>query len=221
MPKIVLIAILALAVIAVVVALFVVNSLQEQPDVLGPGQTQEPKELPEVAFLQSLVDKHPEGETYVGDLLKAREELGDEDGSNDFSATLQMGVNLNFLGEKEMALEWYQKALEQDPTNLLALNNIANLYGELGQYDKAEETWLLLIDTYPDKTQFWRNLGYFYQYRLRKFPQEIEAFFKRGLEATNNSPDLITWLMGYFQEIGNNEKWVEYANLLNADSPSQ
>lgn len=216
MQKIILAIIIVLLIAGAGVAFVVISSFQEQPETPEPGQTGESGNLPGTAFLESLVDRHPEGETYVTELLKAVQELEDQDDSNDFSAALNMGVYLNLLQEQERALEWYQKALAKDPFNLLALNNVANLYGDLGRHDKAEETWLLLVETYPNKTQFWRNLGYLYQYRLYKSSQDIEAFFKRGLEATNNSPDLITWLLSYFQQTGNNEKWVEYANLLNA-----
>ena len=174
------------------------------------------KDQQEVAWMNSLADRHPEGEQYLQELLQATQELKDSDKKNDFSAELRMGVYLNLLGEKEKALEWYGKTLQQDPTNILALNNTANIYDDLGQYDKSEATWLKLIAAYPDKTSFYRSLGYLYRYRLYKSSGDIEALFKKGLAATNNDPDLLTWLISYFQETGNNEKFAEYANLLNA-----
>ena len=213
MQKIVLGIIIVLAIVGTGVVFVVISSFREQPETPGPGQTKEPTEI-DTTFLESLVDRHPEGEAYVAELLMATDELKDDIADNDFSAYLRMGVNLNLLKEQERALEWYQKALEQDSINLLALNNMANIYNDLGQYDKSEGAWLKLIETYPDKTQFYRSLGYLYRFRMQKSPDEIEAFFKRGLRTTNNNPDLITWLMGYFEETGNNEKWVEYANLL-------
>lgn len=170
----------------------------------------------EIAWMNSLAGRHPEGAQYVQELLKARAELRDRNKENDFSAELRMGIQLNLLLEKEKALAWYEKALQQDPTNILALNNIANIYNDLGQYDRSEATWLQLIAAYPNKPSFYRSLGYLYWYRLYKSPGDIEALFKRGLEASNNDPDLLTWLIAYFQETGNNEKFAEYANLLNA-----
>lgn len=172
----------------------------------------------EIAWINSLAGRHPEGEQYVQELLQAKQELKDSNKKNDFSAELRMGVYLNLLEEKEKALEWYGRALRQDLTNILALNNTANIYSDLGQYDKSETTWLKLITAYPNKPPFYRSLGYLYRYRLYKSPGEIEALFKRGLAATNNDPDLLTWLISYFQETGNNEKFAEYANLLNAKS---
>ena len=191
----------SLAVIGIGVALIGFSSWREQQ---------------EIAWLNSLASRHPEGEQYVQELLQAKEELKDSDKKNDFSAYLRTGIYLNLLGEKKEALEWYEKALAQDPTNILALNNSANIYNDLGQYDASEDTWLKLIAAYPNRPAPYRSLGYLYWYRLYKSPGDIEDFFKRGLAATNNDPDLLTWLISYFQETGNNEKFAEYANLLNA-----
>lgn len=173
------------------------------------------QEQREIAYLQSLAKNHPDGERFVSELLRAREELRDRDKTNDFQAYLKMGVNLNILGEKLKALEYYQKVLKIDPKNILALNNTANIYDDLGDYEKSESYWLELIGYYPTKPTFYRSLGYLYRYRLNKTPTEIEAFFQEGLVKTNNHPDLLTWLISYFQEIGDNQKFVEYANLLN------
>ena len=172
----------------------------------------------EVQYFQGLATKHPNGETYVAEILQARMDLKDSNKKNDFAAFLKMGVNLNLLGEKQKALSWYEKGLQKDPVNLLALNNTANIYDELGMYDQSEVTWLKLIAAYPDKTSLYRSLGYLYRYRMRKTPEAIEDLFQKGLLITNNSPDLLNWLTSYFLETGNNEKFVEYANLLNAKS---
>lgn len=169
----------------------------------------------EVSYFQSLAKTRPDGQTYVDALFEARSQLKDKDKTNDFAAYANIGVSLNILGEKKEALERYEKALALDPTSLLVLNNMADIYSDLGKYDKAEAYWLKLTQLYPDKTMFWRSLGYLYRYRLQKPSYEIEEFFKKGLSATNNAPDLINWLVSYFMETGNNAKFAEYANLLN------
>lgn len=180
---------------------------------LGFQYLQDQKEL---QYLEGLAAKRQDGATYVEQLLKTRQELQDKNKDNDFTAQVSMGVNLNILGEKEEALKWYEKALLVDPESLLVLNNMADIYSDLGQYDKAEQNWLKLIGLYPDKTMFYRSLGYLYWYRMQKSPQDIEALFKRGLGATDNDPDLFNWLISYFLETGNNVKFAEYANRLNA-----
>ena len=168
----------------------------------------------EISFIKGLASQHPEGKTFVAEILKARQELKDSNPNNDFSAYLRLGVNFNNLGEKQKALEFYNKALKTDSKSILALNNIAEIYSDSGDYKKAEEYFLKLVEYYSDKTDFYRKLGYLYQYRLNKTPVEIETFFKQGLEKTGNNADLIIWLISYFQEIGDNEKFVEYTNLL-------
>ena len=170
----------------------------------------------EVRYFEGLAAKRTDGAQFVEQLLKARQDLKDGNTGNDFAAYVNIGVNLNIFGEKEEALKWYEKALLMDPESLLVLNNVADIYSDLGQYDKAEQNWLELTRLYPDKTMFYRSLGYLYWYRMQKSPQDIEALFKRGLEATDNDLDLLTWLVSYFLETGNNIKFVEYANTLNA-----
>jgi len=172
----------------------------------------------ETEYFKSLVKNHPEAEKFVEELLKAKGELKDNQKENDFSALLRIAVNLNLLGDKKLALRYYEKTLKKDPKNFLALNNVANLYSDLGDYQKAEEYFLRLISYYPDKTMPYRSLGYLYRYRLNKTPAEIEEFFKKGLEATNNHPDLLSWLIAYFQEIGDNYRFVKYANLIQEKS---
>ena len=166
------------------------------------------------SFLNNLSDRHPEGKTYAAEAIKAQSELKDDDSDNDFAAILNTAVQLNLLGEKQMALEWYKSALKTDPTNVLALNNMANIYDELGNFAESEKAWLLLIEVYPYKTQFWRSLGYLYRFKMNKSSEEIEALFARGLKETNNDGDIANWLLTYFLETGNNAKFVEYANKL-------
>ena len=170
---------------------------------------------------ESLEDRHPRGDEFVQGILNALDDLEDEDSINDLNALLAMGANLNLLEEKEEALEWYGKALLLDLTNITALNNIANIYSDLARYEESETAWLTLLEAYPNRVPAYRSLGYLYQFRLLKSPEEIEALFLKGLEATNNHLDLFNWLISYFLETGNNEKFVEYANLLNASSKSQ
>ena len=228
MQKIVLGSIAFLVLVGAIVAFIVLNPPQKkeegQPSSSGWDQQDvshvKEQDVNEV-FLEELKTRHPEGESYVAGMLKARALLEDEDKANDFSAVLDIGTYLNLLGEKELAAGWYQGALDLDPTNILALNNLANIYDELGYYAESEAAWLDLIALYPSKPQWYRSLGYLYRYRLDKSPAEIEAFFVTGLEATNNHADLLSWMTSYFLEIGDNERFAKYANLLNAQSRSQ
>ncbi len=171
----------------------------------------------ELRYFEGLALKRPDdGSQFVEQLLKARQDLRDGKKDNDFAAYADIGVNLNIFGEKAEALKWYEKALLIDPESLLVLNNMADIYSDLGRYDKAEQNWLELIRLYPDKTMFYRSLGYLYWYRMQKSPQYIEELFKKGLGVTDNNTDLLAWLISYFSETGNNVKFAEYANLINA-----
>lgn len=221
MQKIILAVIAFLLAAGALVVFFVFNPSTGQNGV----QEQEPEQQEtggiNRAYLEGLKDRHPRGEEYVQDILASLAEVEDEKKENYLSAFLNIAANLNLLKEQEEALRWYGQALSLDGDNVVALNNIANIYDEMGRYEDSEKAWLVLIEAHPERVPSWRSLGYLYRYRLNKSPEEIEAFFQQGLEATNNHPDLITWLISYFQEIGDNERFAKYANLLNASSQSQ
>jgi tetratricopeptide (TPR) repeat protein len=172
------------------------------------------RENQEINLIKSLAVRHPDGQNFVEEILQAKKDLIDFDLKNDLAALIKRGVNYNLLGEKQKALDDYQRALKISPDNLLVLNNLAEIYNDWAEFQKSEEYFLKLLEFYPQNTLAWRKLGYLYWYRLNKTPTEIENFFKSGLAKTNNSPDLLSWLASYFQEIGDNQKFVEYANRL-------
>jgi tetratricopeptide (TPR) repeat protein len=218
MQKIIFGIIIFLIVIGVAIAFILANPPQKEgelDDVVEIVDLEEQDQDIDDAFLEKLATRHPKGEEYVTAMVEARLLLEDDDQSNDLSAITEIGVYLNLLGEKERALGWYQGALSMDPTNVAALNNMANIYDELERYEEAEATWLALLLAYPDRVPAYRSLGYLYRFRLNKSSEDIEALFVKGFEATDNHPDLYNWLTSYFLETGNNEKFAEYANRLN------
>ena len=223
MQKIILAIIVVLFALAVGIFLLVSSSIKEPEQ---PRDITKPDDIiitpaGDRLFYEGLVLRHPQGEEFVEGILGALDDLEDEDDINDLEAFLVMGKTLNLLEEKEEALEWYKKALLLDPTNLIALNNSANVYSDLGRYEESEAAWLAVLQAYPARVLAWRSLGYLYQFRLGKSSEEIETFFNRGFEATNDHPDLYNWLTSYFFEAGNNEKFAEYANRLNEIFRSQ
>ena len=125
MQKVIIAIVGILILIGVGIGFFVFNS-QKEPE--QPRQTQEPDDdiLPSVvidrSFYEGLFERHPQGELFVQGILKALDELEDEDEVNDLNAFLVMGANLSLLEEKEEAFAWYQKALELDSINVLAFH---------------------------------------------------------------------------------------------------
>lgn len=163
-------------------------------------------------------------EEYIKGVEERIGKLKDAEADNDANALIYTAVYYNNLGEKELALDYYLRALEKDPTSRMALGNLASLYEELTRWDNAEERYLELIAYHPTYTRAYRSLGYLYQYRFPDPDKKIEKIFKAGLSVTNNHPDLLNWLIAYYQETGRPEKArpfsEELARQLNAQKGS-
>ncbi|KUK66599.1 MAG: hypothetical protein XD85_0109 [Parcubacteria bacterium 34_609] len=117
-------------------------------------------------------------------------------------------------GDKEGALADYLRLLEEYPNDLLLLNNTAVLYSDMGQWNKSEEYYLRLLEAYPGFVQGYRMLAYLYQYRFDNGEEKALALIEDGLSKTNNNPDLIRWLIGYYTEIGDEEMRNYYLEMV-------
>lgn len=151
-------------------------------------------------------------------------QLKDDKNDNDANALVYLGVFYNNLGQKDLAMDYYTRALAKDPKSRMGMDNLAHLYEDLQRWDRAEETYLKLLEAHPDYTLGYRSLAYLYQYRFPNPEPKILKVFEGGLKATNNSADLLSWLVQYYQEIGTPEKAIpfqqEIANQLNAAQKS-
>jgi tetratricopeptide (TPR) repeat protein len=72
---------------------------------------------------------------------------------------LAFGSFLNDLGEEAEARKRWEKALELDPSNPAAYNNLANSYGETGPVAKAFELYAKAIEMNPRQAIYYHNLA--------------------------------------------------------------
>lgn len=72
---------------------------------------------------------------------------------------LAFGSFLNDLGEEAEARKRWEKALELDPTNPAAYNNLANSYGQTGPVAKAFALYAKAIEMNPRQAIYYHNLG--------------------------------------------------------------
>jgi tetratricopeptide (TPR) repeat protein len=70
-----------------------------------------------------------------------------------------MGNAYSFLGQKEKAIECYQKVIEIKPDDDKAWNNMGNATDDLGQKEKAIEYYQKAIEIKPDYEAAWNNMG--------------------------------------------------------------
>jgi len=117
-------------------------------------------------------------------------------------------------GKTKEALEGYLALEKDNPTDLLLLNNIADLYSDMGNWAKSEEYYKKLLSAHPDFIQGYRMLAYLYQYRFNDDEAKIKALIDDGLSKNNNHPDLLNWIIYYYQEKGEGEKALPYSQIL-------
>ena len=72
---------------------------------------------------------------------------------------LAFGSFLNDLGEEAAARKRWEKALELDPTNPAAYNNLANSYGQTGPVARAFDLFAKAIEMNPRQAIYYHNLG--------------------------------------------------------------
>jgi tetratricopeptide (TPR) repeat protein len=67
----------------------------------------------------------------------------------------------------------YQKALEQDPNNLPALQSLAHLYVAIKDHDRANATYQRALKAYPKDASLWFELGV-YQTKCREWDPAVQ-----------------------------------------------
>jgi len=117
-------------------------------------------------------------------------------------------------GKVQEALDGYLILLKDNPDNLLLLNNTADAYSDLSNWAKAEEYYKKLLVAHPDFIQGYRMLAYLYEYRFNDDEAKIKILIDDGLAKTNNNPDLLSWIIDYYQQKGEGDKAVPYSEIL-------
>jgi len=80
-------------------------------------------------------------------------------------AKYNLGRVLRSLGETEMALRLWQEVWEADDRVHAALVGITNIYGDRGEFDKAEETARKVIERLPHRPAGYISLAHVHKFR--------------------------------------------------------
>jgi tetratricopeptide (TPR) repeat protein len=73
------------------------------------------------------------------------------------------GVEYQRLGNFDMAMAYYQKAVELDPAYAVAYNDLGIIYEAKGMSDRAEESYLKAVKIDPNYLSSYSNLALFYE----------------------------------------------------------
>ena len=80
-------------------------------------------------------------------------------------------------GERtDSARNAFERAIEANPTNCAAFNQLGVLARREGRLDEAENSYLACIDRDPTFPQVYLNLGILYEVYLGKLPQALKAY---------------------------------------------
>jgi tetratricopeptide (TPR) repeat protein len=141
----------------------------------------------------------------------------------------RMGLAYSNKGDKDKAIEWYQKAIEIKPDFHEAFNNMGLTYSNKGDKDKAIECYQKAIEIKPDFHEAFNNMGsaYYgkedkdkaiecYQKAIDIKPDSHEAFYNMG-NAYSNKGDKDKAIECYQKAIDTKpDKYEAFNNMGNA-----
>ncbi len=111
-------------------------------------QSQQIKPESKLKVLSDFVNFVKENPEYETDLIEATNLVSDED--NEKSLT-ELGQYYLVKNNKEKALQYFEKALQQDSDNFTILRNVMLLQVDLKQFDKAEANSIKALEKYPSQ----------------------------------------------------------------------
>jgi tetratricopeptide (TPR) repeat protein len=114
----------------------------------------------------------------------------------------------NVTGEQEQAAKAYELWAQSYPRDFVPLGNLAILYSNLGQYDKAAEQTLKALEIDPNTANSYTNLAGFYM-ALNRF-DNAKAIFDQAAVHKFDGGDLRLWhyLLAFVQ--GNSSQMQEH-----------
>lgn len=116
---------------------------------------------------------------------------------------IMLGVNRKSLGDYEGARDAWEYAKALAPTDLVAWNNLGDLYHfYLKDYVKSEENWKKTIALKPDYVQGYSGLVDLYKYSFKVKLSETPVILKAGIAKNADVIDLQVMLAHYYQEAG-------------------
>jgi serine/threonine protein kinase/tetratricopeptide (TPR) repeat protein len=95
------------------------------------------------------------------------------------------------MRRKDLKIKHLQKALELDPLNVPALNNLASELSDSGLYDLAESYYLRLVGAVPENTVYRIWFAWHYR-RAGQYDKAIEQF-EKAVEIEPDYWDLYYW----------------------------
>ncbi len=120
-------------------------------------------------------------------------------------------------GDKQRALQEFQKAIELKPNYGDAYHNLANTYRELGQLDKALENYQKAANFNPNLWQSYQNIAALY-FQSKQYDLALE-FIQKAIQINPKNINLRNNLGIVYLVSGDKEKAKEIFNLVLSVDP--
>jgi tetratricopeptide (TPR) repeat protein len=188
-----------------------ISALVEAMGHLKAGRLERAEKLVRQAL--GYIPEHPDGLHMLGLIAYHRGDYTDAAGhiaraiacSGGISAHhANLGLALRALGRNGEALESYQKAVDIDPANATALNDMGNLLADLGRPEDAIRAYLAAIEADPALAQAHHNLGVALKGLGR--PREAAGSHRKALEIQPRYADALDGLGAVLSELGQMEE---------------
>ncbi|MBU2544882.1 tetratricopeptide repeat protein [Patescibacteria group bacterium] len=178
---------------------------------------QESKFSPLERDLISFLEKHPLSEGDQAKLNNAINILREK--PKDVSALITIAEIRQKVKDVDGSIEFYLKALEVQPTNVVALNNLADLYDhQKKEYEKSAEMYLRSIENTPEQISAYQSLMYIYQHRLpEKYPdmeQILLTAIEKNTDISEYAPvDFYSMLGDFYANVDEINKAIKYYEI--------
>ena len=116
---------------------------------------------------------------------------------------IDLGIQRKGIGDYEGAREVWEYVNKISPRNNVSFFNLGDLYHfYLKDFEKAEQNLLISKQNNPEYVSVYRALYELYLYSYKQDTSSAEDALLEGLRNTEDNPDLLVLLAGYYKEKG-------------------
>ena len=174
--------------------------------------------------LSTLSDSSEAQDNYVRSLKDMFSLLDDAEIEEDVvDASVGIGLYLDILGQKDKAIAQYEYLISVRPNYSVALGNLAWIYVEHKEYEKAEYYYDRLIEEYSSASKWYIRLADVYRTEEIDKKDQVRPLIERGLENLPKSTILMFYLARFYEEEKEYElaiEWYEKVLAVNSDDGS-
>ncbi len=112
-------------------------------------------------------------------------------------AAVQVNLGIVYLqsGRQPLAGKAFSRALELEPGNPVALNQLALMEREAGRFGEAERLWLRALEAHPDYANAHLNLGILYDLYLQRPVEALEHYRAYQQLGANSDEQVTKWIV--------------------------